>query len=469
MPFPSPRTVPLWLAASALLAVGCPARDDTAAGDPIDTVVLITVDALSPRMLWGNAGQWETAPQLWSFFDESVVLPNVLTPRGLTAVALTSLSTGTYPRDHGLRVNSNATRPRRATLPERFQAAGYRTMGYSANLCYVWDHGVDERICTWSGEDDDLGGLAERDDQLIDRLVARLPELPDDQRVFLWVHLNQPHKPFVAVDEYYEQFHPEPYTGELNTADVEQTYDIALGLEPFDDQDRRHMEAVYASQVRAVDDNVGRLLDALDAVGRYDDALIVFGADHSEELAEHHNFFYHGCPPYNDTLGVTFAFRAPDRLPQGVRLDTWVSNTDIAPTIAELAEAFSWDGQQVGRSLAEPMRAGAIQPEPVFFERGVQTAGVIDGTDKYIMSGTGSTDDCKPYDELGGAYPGELEELYDLEADPGELNNAVQQHPTTRDDLRGEVCTWIQAAEWVDWDEVNDNLLLQQCDAWTAR
>jgi hypothetical protein len=85
------------------------------------------------------------------------------------------------------------------------------------------------------------------------------------------------------------------------------------------------------------------------------------------------------------------------------------------------------------------------------------------------MSGTGSSDDCKPYDELGGAYPGELEELYDLEADPGELNNAVQQHPTTRDDLRGEVCTWIQAAEWVDWDEVNDNLLLQQCDAWTAR
>jgi arylsulfatase A-like enzyme len=469
MPFPSPRTAPTWLVASALLALGCPAPDDTAAGDPIDTVVIITVDALSPRMLWGNDGQWETAPQLWSFFDESVVLPNVLTPRGLTAVALTSLSTGTYPRDHGLRANSSASRPRRATLPERFQAAGYRTMGYSANLCYVWDHGVDERVCTWSGEDTELGGLAERDDALIEQLVQRLPELPDDQKVFLWVHLNQPHKPFVAVDTYYEQFHPEAYNGNLNTADVDQTYNVAMGLEPFDDLDRRHMEAVYASQVRAVDDNVGRVLDALDAIGRYDDALIVFGADHSEELAEHHNFFYHGCPPYNDTLGVTFALRAPERLPQGVQLDTWVSNTDIAPTIAELADAFTWDGHAAGRSLVASMQAGRIDPEPIYFERGVQTAGVIDGDDKYIMSGTEGTDQCKPYDELGGAYPGELEELYDLASDPGELSNVVQQHPTTRDTMRSEVCSWIQESDWVDWDEVSDNLLLEQCDTWAAR
>jgi arylsulfatase A-like enzyme len=440
-----------WLLVIAAGLAGCPAPQDTAPVAPVDTVVLITVDALSPRMLWGNDGQWETAPRLWAFFDESTVLPNVLSPRGLTAVALSSLSTGTYPRDHGLRVNSGQNRPKRETLFERFDDAGYHTMGYSANLCYVMDHGVDERVCTWSGEDETLGGLSR------------------DQPVFLWLHLNQPHKPFVAVQEYYDLFHPQAYTGELNTADVEQTYEIALGTEPFDAADQLHMEAVYASQVRAVDDNVGRVLDALAQAGRYDDALIVFGADHSEELAEHHNFFYHGCPPYNDTLGVSFAFRAPGLVPEGQRLETWVSNTDIAPTIAELSRSFAWSGEPVGRSLAQDMRRGVIDAAPVYFERGVQTAGVIHGDDKYIMSGTEGTDDCNPYNELGGTYPGELEELYDLEADPGELSNIVGEHSATRDELRGEVCGWIQESDWVDWDEVSDNLLLQQCDAWSSR
>jgi arylsulfatase A-like enzyme len=426
------------------------------------------VDALSPRILHGNDGQWDTAPQLQAFFDEGVLLRNVLSPRGLTAVALTSLSTGSYPHEHGLRVNTD-TRPRRDTLFERFQAAGYTTLGYSANLCYVMDHGVDERVCTWSGENGDLGSLGDRDSLLVDRLVERLPELAPDEPIFLWLHLNQPHKPFVAVPEYYELFHPEPYEGSVDPSDVDLTYEVALGTVSFDEADRRHMEAVYASQVRAVDDNVGRVLDALDAAGRYQDALVVFGADHSEELAEHHNFFYHGCPPYNDTLGVSFAFRAPGLLPAGAHLDTWVSNTDIAPTIAELSGALSWGGDPGGRSLAPAMQAGWVRAEPVYFERGVQTAGVVYDTDKYIMSGVGGTSDCKPYDELGGAYPGELEELYDLSGDPGELDNIVGSQGNLRDELRSDVCDWIQASDWVDWDEVSSNLLLQQCEAWSDR
>ncbi len=466
---PLPRHAPLLLATAASLAVACPTPQDTAVEPPVETVVMITIDALSPRILWGNGGEWDTAPNVMALFDESTVLRNVLTPRGLTAVALTSLSTGAYPRDHGIRVNSGQMRPKRSTITERFHDAGYTTLGYSANLCYVMDYGVDERVCTWSGEEPDIGGLAERDDQLVDALVERIPELPSGEKVFIWLHLNQPHKPFVKVDAYYELFHPEPYSGSLDPSDVEQTYAVAMGTEPYDEADQRHMEAVYASQVRAMDDNVGRVLDALEQAGRYDEAMIVFGADHSEELAEHYNFFYHGCPPYNDTLGITFSLRAPGRLAPGVVLDTWVSNIDIAPTIGEISGAFEWNGDPVGRSLADPLRMGLISPEPIYFERGVQTAGVLHEPDKYIMSGTEGTSDCNPYNELGGAYPGELEELYDLDGDPGELDNIVDQHSALRDELRTDVCRWIRASDWVEWEEVTDNLLLAQCDAWMAR
>ncbi|MFH1467874.1 MAG: sulfatase-like hydrolase/transferase [Pseudomonadota bacterium] len=448
---------------------GCtPTPEDSAAPAALDRVVLLTVDALSPRILWGDGGQWDTAPRMRAFMDEGVVLRNVLSPRALTAVALTSLSTGSYPRDHGLRVNASA-RPRRTTLPERFQAAGYLTLGYSANLCYVWDYGVDERVCTWSGEEEGASGLAARDDALVEQLLARLPSIEDGQRVFLWLHLNQPHRPFEPVEPYYQEFHPEPYTGDLDVSDTAQTDLVAVGQLPFDAEDRRHMEAVYASQVRAVDDNLGRVLDALAEAGWLDDALVVFGADHSEELAEHADFFYHGCPPYDDTLGIAFAFHQPARLPAGLVIEDWVSNVDIAPTIAELSGAFPWTGQQVGRSLAASLRGAPLAAEPVFLERGVQTAGVLLGTDKYIMSGQEGTSDCAPYNELGGSYPGELDELYDLERDPDEHTNLADTHTTTRDSLRTALCTWILASDWVEWEDVSENLLLPRCDAWMAR
>ncbi len=463
----SVRATAAALAASLLLA-GCPSKDSgDSAPVGLPTVVVLTVDALSPRILWGNDGQWETAPRLWEFMDQATVLPNVLTPRGLTAVSLSSFSTGTYPRDHGIRINSGASRPARTTLFERFQRAGYATWGYSANLCYVMDQGVDERVCTWSGEEPDLGSLALRDELLVEQLIERIGDHPAGEPLFLWLHLNQPHKPFQMVEEYYELFHPDPYEGDLDPSDVDQTYAVALGTMPFDEADRRHMEAVYASQVRATDDRLGSVLDALEQAGLYDDALVIFGADHSEELAEHHDFFYHGCPPYNDTLGITWAFRAP-QLGAGESIDTWASMVDLAPTIVELAGIGPWTGQQPGRSLVSGLQAGVLSAEPVFLERGMETAGVIRGSDKYIMSGTGGTGDCIPYSDAGMEYPGELEELYDLDDDPDEHDNRVEELNELRGQLRSEVCDWVQQSDWVAWEEAEDNQLLQQCEDWSS-
>ncbi len=456
-----PRLSRLPASAALLLALGS-ACDDENPREPIKTVVLVTTDATSPRLLLGDGGRWETAPNLQAFFDDAVLFRNVLSPRGLTAVALSSLSTGIYPRDHGMRFNAGSLPRNTVTLPERFQEAGYRTLGYSANLCYVMSQGLDERLCTWHGELEGSLGLAERDALLVEQLRVRLELLPPDEKVFLWLHLNEPHKPFEKVSEWYQAFHPDPYEGQLDVSDVSMTYDVALGNMDFDEEDRRHMEAVYASQLRATDEHIGHVFDSLRAIGRYDEALVVFGIDHSEELAEHNNYFYHGCSSYNDVLGVLFAFRAP-ALPRGRVFEGWVSTVDIAPTMAEISDAFTWEGQLAGRSLLETIDSETEQDVPVFFERGVDEAGVIWGTDKYLLSGVGGNPTCPPYDEAGMVYPGELEELYDLDRDPGELENIVDQEPQLRDELRELVCGWVNESDWVSWEEVEGNELLVQC------
>ncbi len=448
------------LSAGALGAAACAPQDDGL----LDTVVLITLDATNANMLEGNFDQWRTAPELWAFFDEGALFPNAIAPRSQTAVALTSLSTGTYPRDHNIRSNDDEFKPAHTTLPERFQDAGYRTLGYSANICWVFDYGFDERYCTWGVETPDLGeDLAFRDEILLRQATVRLGGLAPEERILLWIHLNQPHKPFQLVDEWYQEFHPEPYEGGFDPGNVSATYDVALGEAPFTEEDLLHTQAVYASQLRAADERIAVLLDSLRAIGRYDDALIFFGIDHGEELAEHNNYLYHGCSWFNSVLRVPFAFRAPN-LPAGQVFEGWTSTVDVAPTIVELA-GFKWAGTMPGRSLAKTMLSGEEESVPVYFERGTEDAGVILGDDKYMLSPDGGNDFCEPYSGAGTAYPGDPEELYDLANDPGELVNLAKEEEDLRQQLRDEVCDWVLARDWVAHDQTANNELITSCQA----
>jgi len=458
----TPRLGAVLLAGLALL-LACCSRSER---DPLDTVVLITVDATNSRILMGNDGAWETAPELWSFFDEATVFPNGLSPRGMTSVALTSLSTGTYPRDHGVRRNGKTQISDQSTLHERFQQAGYTTMGYSANMCHVMNLGVDERVCTWVGELGGEQGLTERDELLSDQLIYRLKTLPPEERIFLWLHFNQPHAPFEAVEEWYQEFHPDDYTGVIDVSSSTALYDVALGSLPFRPEDSRHLEAVYASQVRDTDARIGRVLDALREVGRWDEALVAFGVDHGEELLTRHDYAFHACSIYSEVLGVVFAFRAPGRVPQGQQLEGWTSTVDIAPTIVALADAFEWEGLMPGRSLVETMNAGLQDDAPAFFERGTEDAGIVRGGFKYAIGAEGGYGDCKPYMGEDTTYPGEVEELYDLSADPGELENIVDEQPELRDQLREELCLWVNQDDWVDHENTSRNRLLRECQGY---
>jgi len=446
------------LAGACLLLAGC--QKETGR---FDTVVLVTTDTTNARMLMGNEGQWVTAPNLWSFFDEASVFHKVLTPRGLTMVALSSLSTGSYPRDHGIRQNSGSCHANNTHLAKRFKDAGYRTIGYSANMCCVMEVGMDEQACTDDGHTGNGLDLANRDRVLVEQLDYRLKTLIPGERIFVWLHLNQPHDPFRVVEEWYDEFHPVEYEGRLDVASTSATYDVALGNVPFSDEDLLHLEAVYASQLREMDENIGDVFDSLRAVDRYDDALIVFGSDHGEELAEHYNYFFHGCSAFNPVLNVVFAFRAPGLVPAGRVFEGWTSLVNIAPTITEIAGAFDWTGNSSGHSLLETMTSGVEQERPIYFERGTEAAGMISGDYKYMVAGVQGNSECEPYQDAGTAFPGEFDELYDLSLDPGETENLADSEPDLTEELRAEVCHWINMRDWVAWDDTREHKLLERC------
>lgn len=468
MPIPSCRPFLPPLVASLALGCGPNAADSADDGPrwaPARTVLLITIDTLNRDMFFGGPHDWDTAPRLAALLDEAVVYANAQSVRGATSPALATVLTGLYPVHHGMRSNAiegehDVPQP---TLQERFQEAGYRTLGYSANMCFLMDDGTDERVCTWENEVGGAEGLQERDRMLVDALAAEIPEWDPEDRVYVWLHLNHVHPPFEGPEEWYREFHPEIYEGGLDVSREEALGEITLGHQAYSDEDHQQLLAVYAAQIRQTDAHVAQVLDALEAAGRYEDAVIVVGADHGEELATHYDYFWHGCSYYGSVLTVPWAFRAPGRIPPS-RSEVQVSTTDVAPTLLELAGAGEWHGPVDGRSLVPQMLAGEAEDLPVFFERSVGTAGVVWQGYRMAVSGEEGYAQCEPYNtEMGTRFPNQQRELFDLAADPGEVLNLADQGLAVEAALEAEICAWVLAEDWCAGDGFAETQLVDYC------
>jgi arylsulfatase A-like enzyme len=131
----------------------------------------------------------------------------------------------------------------------------------------------------------------------------------------------------------------------------------------------------YDDEIRYVDAQIGRLLEAL--APRERDPILVLTADHGEALGEDGYFFAHGHSVGLDQVRVPLMIRAPD-LPIGV-VSRPVSLLDIAPTLVQLAGCPQPPGFR-GRSLLEA--AGApeegLPARPIFAEHLARLAVVVD-------------------------------------------------------------------------------------------
>jgi len=172
----------------------------------------------------------------------------------------------------------------------------------------------------------------------------------------------------------------------------------------------------YFRCISAIDDNLGRLLGALDELGLADDTLIVFSSDNGYYLGEHGLGDKRSL--YEESIRVPMLARYPRTFPRGRVVDEMVLNLDLAPTWLDLAGLPSNPGMQ-GRSwrplaegrpvdwrttfLAQYFRENAFPTTPT-------TVAVRTATAKLIR------------------YPGhdEWTELFDLSADPYETRNLAR-------------------------------------------
>jgi arylsulfatase A-like enzyme len=192
-----------------------------------------------------------------------------------------------------------------------------------------------------------------------------------------------------------------------------------------------HMRRHYYAKVTTVDEKIGEILDALEARGCMDNTLIIFCSDHGENLGDH-NLAYKWLM-YDSVTHIPLIIRYPDQARQGEQVSELASLMDLGPTILEAAGVpvpTYLEGQSL---MSYAQEDGESDPRKyVFCEDNYQIM-MRSQTHKMVY------------------YIGQEEgELYDLDADPGELWNrwSDEDYADIKSTLRNDLLEWLAASNY---------------------
>lgn len=272
-------------------------------------------------------------------------------------------------------------------------------------------------------------------DALFDRAFRYIErDRPPDRPFFLMLSVEAPHPPFMATPEHLARVRARgPWQARPNTdvAGIEffppEWHDPAGPAGAIDPSDpasvKRVFEAnmqAYAAMIEQIDNNMGLLDARLAAAGLRDDTTVVFLSDHGELAGSHGQLGK--AQPWEESVGVPLIVAGPGIVPGGL-CDLPVGTEDLFPSLLGLAGGF--DAGVPGMNLAPVMRGG---PEP---ERdGVLLQFVTEtraGRGYYDETWRGIRTRRHKYTVIGDRSGARPWQLFDLQADPFEMRNLVEQ------------------------------------------
>lgn len=208
-------------------------------------------------------------------------------------------------------------------------------------------------------------------------------------------------------------------------------HESQIDLRGASEADIAEMKRHYHAKITTVDEEIGKVLAALESRGWLDESLLIFCSDHGELLGDH-NLAYKWLM-YDPIVHIPLIIRHPQSIKQPSTVNDLVSLIDLGPTILAAA-GIEVPTYMEGRSLLPYLRGEAIKPrEAVFCE------------DNYQVMMRSQTHKLVYY--IGQPDEGEL---YDLQTDPHELHNLWHQAgaQTVRTQLQLKLLDWLATSTY---------------------
>lgn len=422
---------PLILLVTGLLLTGLlPGRVCAAAINPPNMIFVLTDDhrwdALSAM-----GHPFLQTPHLDRLANEGILFENAFVTTSLCSPSRASFLTGQYAHTHGVVTNHTPWDNRNVTFLERLNAAGYET-AFIGKWHMPGDglpalRGVD-RFVSFTRE----GGQGVYYDcpLIIDGVETARPgryiteDLTDLALDFITRERRKPFCLYLSHKAVHFGFRPPPHLkGRYRDVDLKlppesdpwipytNGHPFVGAIFPLDFLYRNYCETVVS-----VDEQVGRLLAALDAMGIAENTIVIYAGDNGHFWGEHG--LYDKRLAYEESIRIPFIVRYPGLIRDpGRRARQMVLNIDLAPTLLELAGIVPPAAMQ-GRSLVPILEDAAtpgrtawlyehfpVFPIPIPGITAIRTANY-----KYVEY----QEDLRP------------RELFDLTKDPREQTNLIQ-------------------------------------------
>ncbi len=214
---------------------------------------------------------------------------------------------------------------------------------------------------------------------------------------------------------------------------------------------------LYGDFMLQVDDVVGQLIHALEESGELDNTLFIFTSDNGcsprasfpelEKVGHNPSYIYRGhkADIYEGGHRVPFLVHWPKEIPDSGVSDRLVCTTDLIRTLSDLVgDELPPDAGEDSFSFLDVLTGeSGTPPRESIIHHSIEGRFAIrrDNWKLILWPGSGGWSEPRSIDGLEGlpAY-----QLYELEQDPGELNNLLEHHPDKVEALKGELIQLIQ-------------------------
>jgi len=449
-------------------------------------VLLFVIDTLRADHLSCYGYFRNTSPNIDQLADEGVLFQDHFASGVPTGPGFTSIITGMYPINHGFYLtpwnvpNSYQMDDNILVLAEILWESGYVTAAFDNLVNFrsrmkQFVRGYEYYVnVTRSAKHLHHHIWAD----LVNRRLLPWIEEHKNEEFFLFVHYWDPHTPYNQPEEYQGIFrHKKGDLSDLEVKKAKAGYEYVPGWGKTDQivegkkaewettiPEERFAEELsidmYDGEIAYVDDRLGRVIEKLREEDLYDDTLIIVTSDHGENLGQHGMWGHGGV--YEPVIYVPLIMTYPNGLPKKKRVKGFVQQVDISTTIFEIADLPVESIIEKISAYVKKTGNPAYSREIRGFTDGKNLLDAVNGRliRDYVIAETGRIDLIRGSEDRIEAkvvgvrtirdrewklieYTNGRRELYNIEDDPMEICNLVDERPEVAERLDRSLNAWV--------------------------
>ena len=317
---------------------------------PSPNILLITVDSLRPDHLSCYGYSRNTSPNIDKLARQGVIFKQAIAQASWTWPSMHSLITSLYPRTHKVYFYDQSFSNLTLTLPYLLRNEEYRTG-------FISGHGGLRNFNLGFDKFKDIPVKGEE----ITQEALRWIKNDKNKKFFLWMHYMDTHHNLIGVSE------EDNFKNKMSKKTIE------------------NYISKYDQVISYVDNQIGILLEGLNKLDLYKNTVLIFTADHGEEMGEHDAvYFIHGGLLWDAVIRVPLIISSPNNLFKNKTILKQVQHIDILPTVCDflnIKKLKSFEGNSLlplikGRNFNFPYAfSEVIQNTPDFlsFDKWLRT------------------------------------------------------------------------------------------------